>query len=401
MAKRSATLFDFEEAPHLMEPMLPEPGDRRLEDLALMLVSKASALAGMIRPEVQASVGELVRSMNCYYSNLIEGHHTLPRDIERALLQNFSKNPEKRALQLEAKAHIEVQRMIDREQTKGKVATSEFILWIHREFCSRLPKSLLVVMNPDNKKTILVRPGQLRKSGVQVGKHLPPHAKLLPAFLKRFEEAYRPERLSRVMQVIAVATSHHRLLWIHPFYDGNGRVTRLFSHAYLKQIGIGSSLWSVSRGLARKVRDYKSLLMAADQPRHNDYDGRGALTMVGLKNFCEFFLNVCIDQVEYMTSILEPKELLQRIEVYTQEETRANRLPHGTFALLREALFSGKFERGRAPLITGYQERQARSVLSQLLKIGLLIAESPKGVVRLGFPIEIVEHWFPRLYPVV
>jgi hypothetical protein len=50
--------------------------------------------------------------MNCYYSNLIEGHRTHPIEIERALAQAFSIDPRQRELQLEAKAHIEVQREI-------------------------------------------------------------------------------------------------------------------------------------------------------------------------------------------------------------------------------------------------------------------------------------------------
>jgi len=47
--------------------------------------------------------------MNCYYSNFIEGHNTHPKDIDAALQQNFSKQPERRKLQIEAVAHITVQ----------------------------------------------------------------------------------------------------------------------------------------------------------------------------------------------------------------------------------------------------------------------------------------------------
>jgi Fic family protein len=62
---------------------------------------------------VTLSIENLVRSMKCYYSNLLEGHDTHPRDIDRALQRNFSSQPKKRALQLEAVAHIEVQKAID------------------------------------------------------------------------------------------------------------------------------------------------------------------------------------------------------------------------------------------------------------------------------------------------
>jgi hypothetical protein len=86
----------------LMEPMLPPGGERKLEDLAIDLASKASALAGRVNPVVQHSIGTLVRSMNCCYSNLIEGHDTHPRDIDRALSKNYAREPQRRALQLEA-----------------------------------------------------------------------------------------------------------------------------------------------------------------------------------------------------------------------------------------------------------------------------------------------------------
>lgn len=171
------------------------------------------------------------------------------------------------------------------------------------------------------------------------------------------------------------------------------------SHAMLRRIGIGSSLWSVARGLARDVNRYKALLMAADEPRRNDVDGRGALSQAALVEFCEFFLTTCVDQVEFMRSILEPSELLRRIEIYMEEEVRAGRLPKGTFPLLREALLVGEFERGKAATITGYSERMARNVMSKLLERGLLVSSSPKGPVRLGFPLAVVERWFPSLYP--
>lgn len=386
------------ETPRLMEPMLPEEGDKRLEDLATELVGKASSLASSLRPEVRAAVGDLVRSMNCYYSNLIEGHNTHPRDIDRAMKANYSTDTKKRELQMEARAHIEVQRMVDAGAIETLVS-AETICWIHREFCSRLPDELLWVVNPDSGKEIKVIPGRFRDGEVQVGRHLAPHAGSLPLFLNRFAEAYAPEKLSKLRQIIAVAASHHRLLWIHPFYDGNGRVTRLFSHAYLRHIGIGNSLWSISRGLARKVQDYKSLLMQADEPRRGDLDGRGSLTAAGLRDFCIFFLEACIDQVDYMASILDPSELLRRMQHYCEDEIRAERLPKGSFDLLREALLAGCFERGKADTITGYKERQARMVLADLVSKGLLTSDSPKSHVRLGFPVEVVELWFPKLYP--
>ncbi|GMQ84082.1 MAG: Fic family protein [Gammaproteobacteria bacterium] len=385
----------------LMEPMIPGDTRDELSDLALELVSKASALAGQVHGQVREGIGDLVRSMNCYYSNLIEGHNTHPRDIEQALSDNYSQNTARRALQLEARAHIDLQRMIDKGEDPAVAPTSaEYIQWLHREFCSRLPEELLWVENPDTGKKIRVTPGEIRTGSVQVGRHLPPTAEELSAYLARFEEAYVPDRLSRSKQIIAVAASHHRLLWIHPFYDGNGRVARLMSHALLLRAGVGSSLWSVARGLARNVEAYKSALMLADEPRRGDLDGRGTLSDIRLREFTHFFLKTCIDQVDFMESLLQPSELLRRMKLYIDDEIAAGRLPSGSLALLREAFLAGELARGNAASLTGYQERRGRQILAKLLECGLLISQGPRAPVRLGFPIDVVERWFPNLYPV-
>jgi len=160
----------------------------------------------------------------------------------------------------------------------------------------------------------------------------------LQALLGRFVQAYSSPMLSKTQRILSVGAGHHRLAWIHPFMDGNGRVARLLSHALLRELGTGSELWSVSRGLARHVDRYRELLQAADEPRRGDLDGRGTLTEAGLAEFCRFFLEVCVDQIDFLGSLLEPAELMNRVEVWTEEEVRARRLPKGSWRLLREAI---------------------------------------------------------------
>jgi Fic family protein len=389
-----------EEAIDLMEPMLPDGQNPVLADLAVTLLERAASLKTLIKPNLSAAIGHLIRSMNCYYSNLIEDHNTHPLDIERALLEDFSTEPHKRALQLEAKSHIEVQAMIDTGQAPTESVTSaSYLRWIHQEFCQRLPPELLQSHNPSTDETLIIQPGEFRHCRVQVGDHIPVAATKIPAFLARFEQVYTPQNLPKYQQVIAVAAAHHRLLWIHPFLDGNGRVARLFAHAYLNQLGVGSSLWSVSRGLARQSQRYKQLLMGADQQRWNDLDGRGNLSARALIQFCQFFLETCIDQIDFMRSLLEPETLLQRVRQYTLEAEQLGKLPQRSFLLLREALLMDALERGQAVQITGYQERQARTVLKKLIDAGLLTSDTPKGAVRLAFNSTIAQSWFPNLYP--
>ncbi len=380
-----------------MEPMVPE-SSRELEDKAVDLIEKSSAFASMLNSDVSVAVGGLVRSMNCYYSNFIEGHDTHPRDIERALAEDFHNSAEKRDLQLEAKGHIEVQSLIDRGCAPSEALSKDFALWTHKEFCERLPESLLWVENPDTGGRIRVVPGKLRDVSVAVGRHIPPAHEQLSAFLSRFEKAYTPKLHSRTSCIISVAAAHHRFTWIHPFIDGNGRVARLMSHAYLKQLGVGSSLWSVSRGLARRSDEYKRLLQAADLPRQGALDGRGSLSEKGLADFCNFFLDACIDQVEFMSMSLDLKGLQLRIERYCTYEIDAKDLLPGSWQLLREALLSGEFKRGKAADMIGKSPAQARKVLGRLVKKGLLVSDTEKGPVRLGFPLHVLDHWMPGLY---
>src|SRR5208282_3840926 len=112
--------------------------------------------------------------MNCYYSNLIEGHDTHPVDIERALKNDYSRDARKRDLQLEAKAHIAVQQWIDGGGLSGgRAVREEGIREIHRRFCELLPEDLLWVEDPDTKQRMRVVPGELRKRDVRVGNLVP------------------------------------------------------------------------------------------------------------------------------------------------------------------------------------------------------------------------------------
>ena len=218
-----------------------------------------------------------------------------------------------------------------------------------------VPAELLVMRTVDTGREVRVVPGDYREGPVDVGQHDAASRCGTPNFMRRFTEAYRSDRLSKPRQLMSVAAAHHRFTWIHPFADGNGRVARLMSHAMFLRLLGGNSLWSVSRGLARNADKYKSRLAAADLPKRNSLDGRGALSLEELKAFCRFFLSVSIDQVDFMNKLLEPQEILRRMEIYVTEEVRAKRLPKGSFEMLREAFYRGSIQRGQAREITGYE----------------------------------------------
>ena len=111
-----------------IEPCQLEQVPPAIADRTVRLGVKATQLGERLQPQTAANLADLVRVMNCYYSNLIEGHNTRPRDIERALREQIDE--EHRDLQLEARAHIRVQAEIDQLAATGKLpepTSSEFI----------------------------------------------------------------------------------------------------------------------------------------------------------------------------------------------------------------------------------------------------------------------------------
>ena len=391
---------DRGETVNLMEPLLISETSRHrgeLTDLAVELAQRAAGLRRGLPEGIIESLSGLVRAMNCYYSNLIEGHDTHLTDIEKALKDDYSTDIKKRNLQLEAKAHIAVQKWIDEGGLKHGATAVASLKEIHCRFGELLPQELLRVENPDTGEVVNVIPGELRSRDVRVGHHLPVSPGAVPRFMERFESIYGS--LGKTNTILASATAHHRLLWIHPFLDGNGRVARLMSDAMLSEALDAVRIWSVSRGLARDEVGYKSRLIECDMGRRNDLDGRGPLSEEALAEFTRFFLTTCIDQVDFMEGLMMPERLLNRILLWTEEEIRAGKLPPQSRIIMREVLYRGEIPRGEVTHLLGSSPRHARRVTSVLLKRGILASRSTRAPLRLAFPAELASRWLPGLFP--
>ena len=368
-----------------------------LTDLCVELAAKSAGFYRSLPPQLMESLAELVRAMNCYYSNLIEGHDTHPIDIERALRNDYSADPRKRDLQHEAKAHIAVQEWIDGGGLKGRALTLEGIQEIHRRFGELLPPDLLTIEDPEAGQSFALVPGKLRHRDVQVGRHVAVSPGAVPRMMEAFEQAY--QRLGKSEGILAMAAAHHRFVWIHPFLDGNGRVARLMSHAMALDLLDTGGVWSVARGLARNVSTYKALLSNCDLRRRNDLDGRGARSEEALVEFTRFFLRVSLDQVEFMESLVQPDRLRARIMLWAEEEIRLGLLPAQVVAVLDAILYRGELPRADVPRLTATGERQGRRILSDLMACGVIVSENVRAPLRLAFPATLAARWLPGLFP--
>jgi Fic family protein len=383
----------------LLDPAFPEQQESALEDLACSVIEHAGRLEGKVRDPLREDLVEVTRWMHCYYSNLIEGQQTRVPDIEAALRHDFSSEPEKRDLQQLALAHLACQRWAS--GYGGSPFAPDFFCELHRRFYSELPAPMRVATTWTGVKVPL-EPGVLRTTDVKVGAHIgPPHG-LVPALLRHFRERYEEPELSRAAKIVAVGASHHRLVWIHPFRDGNGRVVRLFSDALIRRSAIDSGgLWSLSRGLAFKREEYYERLAAADRERSSSSadDGHGHLSGRALREFCEFVLGVMLDQIGFMEKLLGLDSLADRIERYARLEAGLGDSGSRVFLLLREALYRGEFPRGEAGRIAGAGERTGRAALAAAVEAGLLKSKTPKSPVRLALPAKVLGTYFPQLFP--
>ncbi len=391
------------ETPYRIEPCVLEEIRGELLDMLTEIPAAASALASKLHPKTAANLADLVRVMNCYYSNLIEGHNTRPRDIERALANDLDADEPRRNLQLEAKQHIRLQRDIDRRFADGALpdpASKDFICYLHREFYRDAPEAMLRIEGAG--RSFIMVPGELRSQPEHdntVGRHHPPSSAVVPRFMEYFEDKYAFDKLGSAKRLLALATAHHRLNYIHPFPDGNGRVSRLMSHAMALKADIGAhGLWSISRGLARGLAsrtEYKSMMDHADMPRQGDLDGRGNLSLRALEEFSLWLLRVCLDQIRFMSGLFRLDSLAERLKTYAASNGWRNEAA----ILLIEIMHRGEIARGEAEAITGLKERTSRDLLGVLLANGIVGSDSQKGPVSLRFPVKALDMLFPQLFP--
>jgi Fic family protein len=395
------------DSPHQFEPLMPAESQLApLLEKAGDLMRKATALGSVSGKTGQSELRKLLRSMNSYYTNRIEGEHTRPSDIERALARDFSANADLARKQRLAVAHIRTEALCEAEidrrlEVEGPDAarwlySPDALGWLHKELFKELAHDDLRLADGST-----MVPGELRQRGVAVGQHEAPTAESLPRFIERWQEVYSQVRRGEA-SIVALAAAHHRLAWTHPFLDGNGRVTRLHTHLLLHAWGLTGGLWSPLRGFARTEARYKALLQAADEHRRGDLDGRGNLTQAGLVQWIEYTLDVCIDQVEFMARQLDVQGMQDRIRAALAFEAAVVKMGVREEALLPlHYLFATQGELGRADFkaMTGLGERVATATLSALLARGFVTTTSPYGSLRFGIPRHALRFYFPALWP--
>lgn len=391
-------MIEIYDSPHQMEPLMPS--ERKLEPILARAHDLAVESTGIAGVPIAKDLRALLRAMNSYYTNRIEGQHTRPTELDQALRQDFSKDEKLAVRQRLAIAHIQAEEQLE-GQFHGQSAvpalySKQALLDIHRVLFEKLPAADRVTEHG-----VVIEPGVMRSLEVSVGRHIAPTASSLDAFINRWADVYGHTRRGEAT-IVAMAASHQRIGWIHPFIDGNGRVMRLHTHLLLNSLGYTTGVWSPLRGFARSVDRYYALLDAADAPRKGDLDGRGSLSESALVDWIQYVLDMCLDQVRFMKSMLNLSTMEQRIAaclVFEQESLKSGVRLEALRPLHYLFLSGTELERGEFKRMTGLGDRTAVTLLTALVKRGLLRSDTPQGKVRFGLPLHALRFYFPALWP--
>ena len=389
----------------VFQPLYPE--ERVLGpllELAAELVAECHRLGGRAGAPLVRALSPKLRAMNSYYTNKIEGQHTRPADIERALRREFDADAALARKQRLAIAHMEVEEHL--EQRLGQTVprdlfTPSLVREIHSLLHGKLPESDRMTNEGEP-----IVPGEYRGKDVAAGRHVAPPWKTVEGLMQGWAERYRSIAGTEAL-LIGTACSHHRLTWIHPFIDGNGRAARLHAHLVLHAIGLTQGLWSLMRGLARAQDQYYARLNNADLSRRNDLDGRGPLSQEELVAFARYFLEICLDQVRFMRGRLDLslfKERLKALLLHLEDRpwqigSERSQVKLEALEALHYVAMAGPVERSRFVAMTGLGERTGRRVLASLLDYGVLSADSPRAPVGFAVPLSSLRFLFPNLWP--
>lgn len=384
-----------------MMPVLPSRTTPELDQLMVNVIAASAALGKGIHLLILEEIARFMTKVNSYYTNAMEGNPSKLKDIEAALNKKLAKDMTVRNYQLEHVAHIEVQEaMIERlrEEPDLRICSENFLCWLHEQFFIRLPAEMCFAKTISG-DFVPVEPGQLRGRGITVGRHEGPETKEeIKSHLAKFEELLNPERLAGPQKLLGMASSHHRILWIHPFSEGNGRVARLLTIAYGLRIGVGDNmLWTATRAFAGKRAEYDRHLMLADQPRRNDLDGRGPLSEENLIEFCTFFLKSCEDQIRYMEDMLKLGELERRYRHYINGLAADKQLSKAGGRVMERLLLQGEVPRSRVLEICGVKQRRASQIIKELLDATMVRSETAYGPLRLNISVDMAAVLFPAL----
>lgn len=400
-----------------LAPALPEPSDMdELRDLAAEVAIRSRELEATLAPETAQAIGDKVRIINSHYSNSIEGIVSSYVEIEAGLRKEYTPISAERYKQEIGAAHVQVEKAVMRDvlaQPDVNVSAPAFVAQIHQAFFSKLPPEHQFTHDRHGFTRVPVMPGEFRDEPIGIhGKLLgqevnmqigPETGKDLRANMRAFGDLYHQHNFKgSEAKMVAMAAAHLKLGWLHPFRDGNGRTIRLHSTFFMAACGINrSNLWSLSRGLSEKRAEYYNSLFIGNPQPEGENRKLIRFRSENVAMFCEDFLTIAKEQVEFMRGQLRLRTVSDRIDRFAVEHlvgSTYGRNKMEAARLLRAVFNEGSIERAKLPqILPTLSERTIRNITSGLVREGLLETAHIKAPFTIGLPDKAMAGYFPDL----
>ena len=235
------------------------------QDLISIEAYKEASLNLVFPQEWQNQLDKLNRVRAVHGTTAIEGNPLSEAEVAQQMEY------------LEQQTHNDDRETASKEQLQIRNA-GEAQAWVRQRFLPNSPpiglKDIFTMheMITRDSDTINNIPGKLRNFPVTVGtKDLggvhrgAPH-ETLPRLMKEYLDFINSRQLEGRHQVIRALLAHFFLVTIHPFGDGNGRVSRLVEAGILFQLGYNvHGFYGLSNYFYRHEQEYKSILQECRQ----------------------------------------------------------------------------------------------------------------------------------------
>jgi len=293
-------------------------------DLATTIIEleklRVKRLGGPVPPHVFFQLKEIFQLFESLGSARIEGNRTTLMEFVEKVIEN----PSRATADESMKEIFNLEDVIDFIEKNIKKTTI-----FDRALISEIHRIIVKDLTPPPGGEGSHYPGALRPVDVSItgSPHVPPKSIKVPEY---FEElmTFVNASVSSKYHLLITALAHHRMAWIHPFDNGNGRFVRMFTYALLIKQGFQVKTGRILNPTAIFCMDrakYYEMLAVADTGDE-----------VKVLEWCEYVLNGLRKEIEKIDKLLNLEYITDTILIpalrYSLERKSINNQEHAVLS---------------------------------------------------------------------
>lgn len=207
----------------------PKWGSKLANTIIELEKLRVKKLGGPVPPYIFFQLKNIFQILESLGSARIEGNHTTLAEFVEKIIED----PSRKTKNESDREIFNIERAIAFIE-KNVSGTTQ----LNRALISEIHKIIVDGLTPSPVGEGSRYPGQLRPINVSIVKsgHIPPEAIKVSQFFDELMQ-FVNQPLESQYHLLAIALSHHRMAWIHPFDNGNGRIVRMFTYALLIKQG--------------------------------------------------------------------------------------------------------------------------------------------------------------------